>query len=118
VSARTQVWLWFAQRASAALLGFFVLVHLATMIYAVRSGLSAGEILSRTRGNTPWMLFYAMFVVAVAVHVPIGLRNILAETFAWRGRGLEVVVLAIGVFFLLFGLRAVWAVYAPGAGVS
>ena len=114
MNARTQAWLWFAQRASAALLGFFVLVHLATMIYAVRSGLSAGEILARTRGNTPWMLFYVLFVVSVAVHVPIGLRNILAETFAWRGRGLEVTVLAIGVFFLLFGLRAVWGVYAPG----
>ncbi|MCA3150907.1 MAG: succinate dehydrogenase [Rhodocyclaceae bacterium] len=100
------------------MLGFFVLVHLATMIYAVRSGLSAGEILSRTRGNTPWMLFYALFVVSVAVHVPIGLRNILAETFSWRGRGLEAAMLAVGVFFLLFGLRAVWAVYAPGAGLS
>ena len=47
MNARTQAWLWFAQRASAALLGFFVLVHLATMIYAVRNGLSAGEILAR-----------------------------------------------------------------------
>ena len=116
MNARTQAWLWFAQRASAALLGFFVLVHLATMIYAVRNGLSAGEILARTRGNTPWMLFYALFVLSVAVHLPIGLRNILAETFAWRGRFLELTVLAIGVFLLLFGLRAVWAVYAPGAG--
>ena len=116
MNARTQAWLWFAQRASAALLGFFVLVHLATMIYAVRNGLSAGEILARTRGNTPWMLFYALFVVSVAVHLPIGLRNILAETFAWRGRALELTVLAIGVFLLLFGLRAVWAVYSPGAG--
>jgi fumarate reductase subunit C len=116
VSARTQAWLWFAQRASAALLGFFVLVHLATMIYAVRNGLSAGEILARTRGNTPWMLFYALFVLAVAVHLPIGLRNILAETLSWRGRALELTVLAIGAFLLLFGLRAVWAVYAPGAG--
>ncbi len=116
MNARTQAWLWFAQRASAALLGFFVLVHLATMIYAVRNGLSAGEILARTRGNTPWMLFYALFVLSVAVHLPIGLRNILAETFAWRGRALELTVLAIGVFLLLFGLRAVWAVYSPGAG--
>jgi fumarate reductase subunit C len=114
MSARTQAYLWFAQRLSAALLGLFVLVHLATMIYAVRSGLSAAEILGRTRGNTPWMLFYALFVLSVAVHVPIGLRNILAETFAWRGRGLELLVIAVGVFFLLFGLRAVWAVYAPG----
>jgi fumarate reductase subunit C len=118
VNARAQAWLWFLQRASAALLGFFVLVHLATMIYAVRSGLSAGEILSRTRGNTPWMLFYALFVASVAVHVPIGLRNILAETFSWRGRALEAAMLAVGVFLLLFGLRAVWAVYAPGGGLS
>ncbi len=114
MNARSQAWLWFAQRLSAALLGFFVLVHLATMIYAVRSGLSAAEILARTRGNTPWMLFYALFVLSVAVHVPIGLRNILAETLAWRGRLLEVSVAAIGALLLLFGLRAVWAVYAPG----
>ena len=118
MNARAQAWLWFLQRASAALLGFFVLVHLATMIYAVRSGLSAGEILSRTRGNTPWMLFYALFVASVAVHVPIGLRNILAETFSWRGRARAATMLAVGVFLLLFGLRAVWAVYAPGAGLS
>ena len=118
MNARAQAWLWFLQRASAALLGFFVLVHLATMIYAVRSGLSAGEILSRTRANTPWMLFYALFVASVAVHVPIGLRNILAETFSWRGRALEATMLAVGVFLLLFGLRAVWAVYAPGGGLS
>jgi len=115
VNTRAQAYLWFAQRLSAGLLGFFVLVHLATMIYAVRNGLSAAEILSRTRGNTLWMLFYVLFVLSVAVHVPIGLRNILAETFAWRGRGLELLVLAIGGFFLVFGLRAVWAVYAPGA---
>lgn len=106
--------MWFAQRLSAALLAFFVLVHLATMIYAVRSGLSAGEILSRTRGNVPWLLFYALFVASVAVHVPIGLRNILAETLSWRGRALDLLVLGTGVFLLLFGLRAVWAVYAPG----
>ncbi|MBC7778482.1 MAG: succinate dehydrogenase [Proteobacteria bacterium] len=115
MNTRAQAYLWFAQRASAALLGFFVLVHLVTVIYAVRNGLSAVEILGRTRGNTPWMLFYLLFVVAVAVHVPIGLRNILAETFSWRGRGLDLIVLGVGLFFLLSGLRAVWAVYAPGA---
>jgi fumarate reductase subunit C len=115
VNARSQAYLWFAQRLSAALLGFFVLVHLATMIYAVRSGLTGAEILARTRGNTPWMLFYALFVLSIAVHVPIGLRNILAETLALRGRGFELAILAVGAFLLLFGLRAVWAVYAPGA---
>lgn len=114
MNTRAQAYLWFAQRASAVVLAVFVLVHLATMIYAVRSGLSAGEILARTRGNVPWLLFYGLFVAGVAVHVPIGLRNIFAESFAWRGRSLELLVLAVGIFLFAFGLRAVWAVYAPG----
>ena len=48
VSARAQVRLWAAQRLSAAVLALCVLVHLATLIYAVRGGLSAAEILGRT----------------------------------------------------------------------
>ena len=43
--------LFLAQRASAAVLAFFVTVHLATILYAVRGGLTAGEVLARTRDN-------------------------------------------------------------------
>jgi fumarate reductase subunit C len=50
--------LWLAQRASAAVLAICVVVHLATIIYAVQGGLTAGEILSRTRGNAGWFAFY------------------------------------------------------------
>ena len=112
MNARAQVWLWIAQRASAAVLAVCVLVHLVLMIYAVRGGLSAAEILGRTRGSTGWLVFYGVFVAAVAVHGPIGLRNILTETFGWRGAGLNLLVAIVGLALLVWGGRAVWAVYA------
>ena len=89
LSIRAQVLLWTAQRASAAVLAVCVIVHLLTLIYAVRNGLTAAEILGRTRGSIGWSAFYGLFVVAVAVHAPIGLRSFLSETFDWRGRGLD-----------------------------
>ena len=112
ITPRTQVLLWAAQRASAAILAVCVLVHLATIIYAVRNGLTAAEILERTSGSIGWTAFYALFVAAVAVHAPIGLRNVLAETLRWRGRSLEVATLAVGVALAAFGWRAVYAVVA------
>ena len=111
VNIRAQVLLWTAQRASAAVLAVCVVVHLVTIIYAVRNGLSAAEILGRTRGSYAWAGFYAIFVAAVAVHAPIGLRSVLAETFNWRGAGLEVTVMALGFSLALWGFRAVYAVF-------
>lgn len=111
MNVRTQVLLWTAQRASAAVLAVCVIVHLATIIYAVRNGLSAAEVLGRTRGSTAWAGFYSIFVAAVAVHAPIGLRSVLAETFNWRGRGLDVLVIAMGAALALWGFRAVCAVF-------
>ena len=108
---RAQVLLWTAQRASAAVLAVCVIVHLVTIIYAVRNGLSAAEILGRTRGNTAWAAFYALFVAAVAVHAPIGLRNILAETFDWRGRGLDIAMIIVAMTLVMWGGRAVLAVF-------
>ncbi|MBI4204452.1 MAG: succinate dehydrogenase [Betaproteobacteria bacterium] len=112
MNTRTQVLLWGAQRASAAVLALCVIVHLVTIIYAVRNGLSAAEVLGRTRGSGLWFGFYALFIAAVAVHAPIGLRTILSETFDWRGRSLDVLVLIMGILLALWGLRAVWAVFA------
>jgi fumarate reductase subunit C len=111
VNIRAQVLLWAAQRISAAVLALCVVAHLVTMIYAVRNGLSAAEILGRTRGNFGWFAFYAVFVVAVSIHAPIGLRSVLTETFDWRGRGLEWTVFVIGIALAFFGFRAVWAVF-------
>ena len=111
MSRRSEVLLWGAQRFSAMVLALCVVVHLLTMIYAVRSGLSAAEILGRTQGSVAWFAFYTLFVIAVAVHAPIGLRTIIGETFNWRGRGLDVLTAVIGLSLAMWGMRAVIAVF-------
>jgi fumarate reductase subunit C len=111
-SLRAQALLWVAQRASAALLALCVVVHLATIIYAVRGGLTAAEILARTRGDARWFAFYSLFVLAVAVHAPIGLRAVLGEWLGWRGRWRDVWLLAFAALLAALGMRAVFAVCA------
>ena len=103
--------LFLLQRASATVLAVAVVVHLATIVYAIRGGLTAGEILERTTGNAPYLAFYAVFVAAVAVHAPIGLRNVLREWLGLRGRACDVVLAAFGVALFALGLRAVVALY-------
>jgi len=103
--------LFLVQRVSAMVLAFAVSVHLLTILYAVRGGLTAGEILARTRDNGWFLAFYMVFVIAVAIHAPIGLRNILREWTAWRGRSLDVVLAVFALFLLGLGLRAAFAVY-------
>src|SRR3569833_3184052 len=56
--------LYLAQRGTAFVLAFAVTVHLVTIVYAVRGGLTAGEILARTHGNRWFLGFYLTFVVA------------------------------------------------------
>ena len=104
--------LFIAQRATAFVLAVAVAVHLATILYAVRGGLTAAEILARTHGNIGFALFYGLFVIAVAVHAPIGLRNILREWTAWHGRSLDLVLALFSVALLALGLRAVFAVFS------
>ncbi len=106
-----QARLWYGQRVSAMVLAVCVLVHLATIIYAVRGGLSAGEILARTQGNWLFALFYLVFVVAVALHAPIGLARIAEEWLGWRGRASAILAGGLGLLLLVLGLRAVWAVF-------
>lgn len=112
MKARTQALLWIGQRASAAVLALCVAVHLGTIIYAVRGGLTAAEILDRTRGNAGWLAFYTVFVLAVAVHAPIGLRAVLTEWLAWRDGSRDWVLAAFAVLLAFMGLRAVFAVFA------
>jgi fumarate reductase subunit C len=114
VNRRAEVLLWGAQRISAMVLALCVAVHLVTMIYAVRSGLSATEILGRTQGNLGWFAFYTLFVLAVAVHAPIGLRTIIGEMADARGRGVDLLAGAIGFGLAVFGMRAVIGVYSGG----
>jgi fumarate reductase subunit C len=101
---------WIAQRVSAVVLAFCVVVHLATMIYAVRNGLTAAEILGRTRGNIAWAVFYSTFVLAAAIHAALGLRAIAAEWLGFRGEAAEVATTVVGFALAIAGLRAVAAV--------
>lgn len=94
------------------MLAFCVAVHLATIIYAVQGGLTAAEILGRTRGNGAWFAFYAVFVLAVTVHAPIGLRSVLTEWLGWRGRGRDAFVFFLAALLGAMGMRAVFAVFA------
>ena len=93
-------------------LALCVTVHIATMIYAVRGGLSAAEIFTRTHGSILAATFYTLFVVAVAVHAPIGLRTVLAEWTPVRGRAADVVAVAFAVLLAGAGLRAVYGLVA------
>ena len=99
------------QRSSAAFLAFAVAVHLATILYVVRGGLTAGEILSRTHGNPAFLVFYGLFVIAVAVHAPIGIRNVIREWLGWKGRAADAALLIFAIVLLGLGFRAVAAVY-------
>ena len=109
-AARREAALWLAQRVTAVVLAACVVVHLATIIYAVRGGLSAAEILARTRGSIAWGTFYSLFVVAAAIHGAIGLRTVAAEWLRFRGEVAEVVVTLVGFGLTVLGLRAVVAV--------
>ena len=110
MSARAETRLWLAQRASAAVLVLCVGAHLVTLIVAVRGGLSAAAILGRTRGSVGWTAFYALFVLSVAVHAPIGLRTVVAEWLGWRGRAADAACMLFGVALLLLGACAIAAV--------
>ncbi len=102
--------LYLLQRASAAVLAVLVLIHLALITYAVQGGLSAEEILARTRGSTGWAAFYGVFVATVALHGSIGLRTALIE-WARLGRGAaNGVAWTAAILLLALGARAVWAV--------
>jgi fumarate reductase subunit C len=111
LTTRVEALLWIAQRASAAVLAVCVAVHLATIIYAVQGGLTAAEILGRTRGNHAWLAFYSIFVIAVSVHAPIGLRAIFLEWLRWRGASRDVVLTLFAAALAWMGMRAVLAVF-------
>ena len=111
-TVRRQAVLWYCQRISAMVLAVCVVVHLAGIIYAVRGGLSAAEILGRTRGNWGFAAFYAVFVVACAVHAPIGVANVVAEVTGARGRASAIVAQIFCALIVALGFRAVYAVVA------
>jgi fumarate reductase subunit C len=110
MSARGEARLWLAQRVTAAVLALCVAVHLATIVYAVRGGLSAADVLSRTRGNIAWMVFYGLFVTAAATHGSIGIRTVAMEWLGWRKAPADVLMCVIALGLAALGMQAVYAV--------
>ena len=102
--------LYLAQRLSAMIMAPLVLGHLAVMIYAIRGGLTAAEILSRTQGSLWWGLFYGLFVAAVSVHAAIGVRVVVHEHMKLSGTRLNAFTWLVGISLLAMGGRAVAAV--------
>ncbi|NQV98279.1 MAG: succinate dehydrogenase [Rhodospirillales bacterium] len=113
-SARTESFLWLAQRISAMVLAVCVTVHIATMIIAVQGGLSAAEIISRVGGSRLWLGFYLVFVTAVAIHAPIGLKSVLREMTALPMRRIELLVGLFAIVIAALGLRAAFGLYGLG----
>ena len=109
---RAAAWRFVLQRASAAVLAVCVVVHLATIIYAVRHGLASSAIVARMHASLAWPTFYAVFVVAVAIHAPLGLRAILDEWLGARGRSVDVALALVALGLLGGGLFAVHSLAA------
>jgi len=106
-----KLYLW--QRLTAALMAPLIITHLIVIFYATANGLSAAEILGRTRGSLGWGLFYTLFVVLAAIHAAIGVRVVAAEWTGLAGRSLDVLMWGCGLLLLVLGLRAVIAVVVP-----
>lgn len=111
---RLELRLWLAQRVSAVVLAICVVVHLVTIVIAVKTGLSGDVILARLRGSYAWLAFYGVFVVAVAVHAPIGLRAVASEWLGWQGRFVNAATFFIGALLLALGLRALAGLFGGG----
>jgi len=108
-----QAKLWYAQRISAMVLGLCVAIHLVIIFYAIRGGLSAQEILGRTQGNVLFAIFYEIFVLACFVHAPIGMANILQETFPKSGLARPIAWI-LALLILILGTTAVVGVFTGG----
>ena len=108
-----QAKLWYLQRISAMVLGICVAIHLAIIFYAIRGGLTAGEILGRTQGNWLFAIFYEIFVLACFIHAPIGLANILQEHFPRSKLSIFCAWLLAGLILIL-GSAAVWGLVVGG----
>ena len=101
------------QRATALVMVPLVLMHIAVIFYAARVGLSAAEILARTRGSIGWATFYGVFVLAAATHGAIGVRTVAGEWAGVRGGKLDILMWGFGIILAALGLRAVAAVVLP-----
>lgn len=102
--------LYLLQRVTALLMVPLIVGHLIIIFYATRQGLTAADILGRTRGSVGWGLYYVAFVLAASTHGAIGVRAIAKEWGRLRGRSLDLLMWGFGLVLAGLGLRAVYAV--------
>ncbi|HEU0229253.1 MAG TPA: succinate dehydrogenase [Burkholderiaceae bacterium] len=107
-AVRARRWYW--QHVSAMVLAVCVAVHIVIIVYAMHGGLTGAEILARTHDNWTFGIFYAVFVIACAVHVPAGVANVLEEWVGLRVATSDVISKLFGLLILVLGLQAVYAV--------
>lgn len=109
--------LYVLQRLTAALMLPLIVGHLAIIFYATGNGLTAADILARTAGSLGWAIFYASFVVLVAIHAAIGFSTIAVEWFGASPVAGTTIRWIAGAVILVLGLRGVAAVTMPGSGL-
>ena len=97
---RLYVW----QRATAALMLPLVLLHVAASLRDA-AGMTAADILTRTRGSIVWAALYGAFVIAAAIHAAIGVRNVLIEWSALGERAASLFAIAFGAALLPWPAR-------------
>ena len=115
-NARVETKLWVWQRLSAAVLAICVIIHLVVIVYAVQDGLTAAEIISRVSGNLLWFAFYSVFVIAIAVHAPIGVRTILNEMTSIGPGPTHMIMATFSIVILAMGFRAVIGLFTASIG--
>ena len=109
MNVRLYVW----QRLTAGIMVPLVLGHIAVILYATRQGLTAADILARTRGSVAWAAYYGIFVAAVSIHAAIGVGNVLAEWSPLTERRAGQFAIVFGLLLAALGARAVVAVVLP-----
>ena len=102
--------LYLLQRISAMVMAPLVILHLGVIMYAIRNGLDAAEILGRTRGSVFWGLTYGLFIFSVAIHAALGVRMVALEWLKLSGKLLHVLTWLVGLLLLGMGSRALIAV--------
>ena len=102
--------LYILQRATAAIMVPLVLAHLVVIFYATSRGLSAAEILGRTRGSIGWGAFYGCSCWRRRRMGPSACAWWRPNGRALRGRRLDILMWGFGLVLAVLGLRAVAAV--------
>jgi fumarate reductase subunit C len=105
MNARLYVW----QRVTAAIMVPLVCAHIALIFYVTRAGMTAADILSRTRGSMAWASFYGIFVAAASIHAAIGIRNVLSEWSPVNERTAGQVAVCFGIVLAALGFHAIIA---------